>query len=285
VKIWVVAKDGLVGKEMCKFLKEKGVSYFGTGRKEGDICNPTLLEEVYQKEKPTHIINCSANVHVDKAEMEEAGLAYDINVLGVMNLAELAKKHKIHLVHISTDYVFDGEMERDYLENDPVSPINVYGRTKQEGEEKMLKIYPKACSIRTASLYGSAKPGLVFFILKGLQEESKMQHISDQISNPTYVKDLVRAIYDLKEESGIFHFVNKGAVSRVGLVEEIKRQAEKRGMKLKCKEIVGVTRCESKRPAIRPKRSALSTSKVEKHLTFPIRTWQEAVSAYLDEIA
>ncbi len=284
MKIWVVGSNGLVGKEMCKFLKERKASFFGTGRKEGDICKPGLLEEVYQREKPTHIFNCSANVHVDKAEGEEGGAAFDINVLGVINLAELAKKHKIHLVHISTDYVFDGQMERDYLESDPVSPINVYGRTKQEGEEKMLKIYPKACSIRTASLFGSTKDGLVSFILKGLQEEERVKNISDQTSNPTYVKDLVHAIYDLRDQSGIFHFVNIGSISRVGLVEEIKRQVEARGMRLKCSEIIPITRNESKRAAIRPKRSALSTSKVEKYLTFSIRTWQEALSAYLDEI-
>jgi dTDP-4-dehydrorhamnose reductase len=284
VKIWVVGKEGLVGKEMSIFLKTHHIPYFGTGKKEGDICDPALLEEVYQRERPTHIFNCSAYVDVDKAETKEAGLAFDINVLGVVNLAHLAKKHKIHLVHISTDYVFDGEMERDYLENDPVSPINVYGKTKQEGEEKMLSIYPKACSIRTASLFGFAKPNLIFYIVKGLQEETRMEGFSDQISSPTYVKDLVHAMYDLRDQSGIFHFVNIGSVSRVGLIEEVKKQIEARGMQLKCKEIKSVTRYEKVRAALRPRRSALSTAKIEKYLTFPIRTWQEAVSAYLDEI-
>lgn len=282
MKFWVVAKQGLAGIEMCKCLERQKAVFVGSSHHEADVMSREALEAFYQKHRPTHIINCSANVNVDKAENEEKQLAYDINVTGTVHLAELAKRHDVRLIHISTDYVFDGEKESEYSETDPVNPINEYGKSKCMGEMLMVMLYPKAVSVRTASLYGLAKEGLVSGIIKALKTQEEVRHISDQISSPTYTYDLCEALFDIRDQSGIFHFTNKGHTSRVGLVEEIKRILEERGVPLKCRRVVGVTRAESKRPAMRPRRSILSNKKIEPFLTHPIRTWQEALRGYIE---
>jgi len=284
IKVWIVACQGLVGFDMSKYLEDRKVSYVGSSHKEVDVLNVKDLETFYQMHKPTHIINCSANVNVDKAENEEKVLARKVNVQGVINLAELAKLYDIKLVHIGTDYVFDGEKEGEYTETDCVCPINEYGRTKLEGERKMLEVYPKSVCVRTASLYGGGKFGLIHGIIKALQEKEIVQHISDQISSPTCTEDLAKALFDIRDQSGVFHFVNGSSVSRMGLVKEVKKMLEEKGIPIKCKQVVGVTRLESKRPAMRPKKTVLSTEKIKPFLTFPIRSWQSAVHEFVGEI-
>ncbi len=283
-KVWVVAKLGLVGIEMMKFLKSKNVAHVGSSRSEADITDKESIRSFFNKHHPTHIINCSANVNVDLAEDQEKDLAYDVNVKGVVNLAELAKEYEVKLIHIGTDYVFDGEKETDYEESDPISPINQYGITKLEGEQKMLEMYPEAVCVRTASLFGAAKPGLVSGIIRMLETKDEAKGIIDQTSSPTYVPHLVQAIWAIRNEKGIFHFVNKGTASRFELVEEVKNYANEKGRAIKCNRIIGMQSAEFGRAAARPKRSVLSTHKIEEYLPFPIPSWQAALREYLREI-
>lgn len=282
--IWVVASQGLVGIDMIKFLEKKGIKHISSTRHEADVTKPEALAQFFDKHNPTHIINCSANVNVDLAEDQERQLAYDVNVTGTANLAQLAKEKGVKLVHISTDYVFDGEKETDYVETDPVNPINHYGVTKLEGEQKLLEIYPEAVSIRTASVYGSGKQGLVAGIIKMLETKEEAKGITDQTSTPTYSPHLVKALWDLRDQKGIFHFVNKGFASRFDLVKEIKDLADQHGIPIKCQRLLGLESIEFGRAAVRPRRSVLSTAKIEKILSWPIPTWKEALQEYLKEI-
>lgn len=285
MKFWVVASGGLVGLEMCRLLEKKGANFVKSSRKEVDVRDVKAIENFFMKHKPTHMINCSAHLKIDEAEDKEAGLAFEVNTEGAKNLAQVAKKHNVRLIHVSTDYVFDGKSDKDYEEGDPTAPINIYGQTKLEGEKEILDTYPQGSVIvRTASLYGKAKPGLVAKILHNLQTKEVVQNISDQISTPTYTKDLCKALFDVRDETGVFHFVNKGHTSRLGLTEEVKKIAEEMGVSLKCKKIEGITRVESKRPAIRPRRSVLSTKKIEVLLDHPIRNWRDALRDYLTEV-
>lgn len=283
MKVWVVASSGLVGQDVVKELEKRQIRYVGTTHKEVDIVDESKMQNYYLAEAPTHIINCAADVDVDGAEGPCKERSYQVNVQGVIHLAHLAKKYKARLVHISTDYVFDGEKGTDYVENDPVHPINEYGKAKLEGEENLLRIYPHAVSIRTASLYGLGKEGLITGIVKVLQEKEEVRHISDQVSSPTYTKDLAGAIVDVLDLSGVYHYTNKGAISRVGLVQEVKRLCDAISIPLACRKIVGVTRKESQRPAMRPKRSVLNCDKIVPYLTRPIRSWQEALQEYFKE--
>lgn len=281
---WVLAKDGLVGQELVHFLKENKHSFIASSHKNADILDINALESFYQKHKPTHLINCAANVHVDLSETTEKNLAYDINVLGTENIAKISKKYNIRCIHISTDYVFDGEKTTDYSETDPTHPINVYGKTKTEGEKRLLSLYPQAVSVRTASLYGSYKEGLVSGMIKDLQEKTVVSHVYDQISSPTYTKDLVQALVDVKDASGIFHYVNTGFCSRFELLQEVYRLCLENKLPIKCQKLEKVSRKQSNRAAIRPKRSVLSTKKIEPYLSFANRSWQDALQEYMQGV-
>jgi len=284
MKAWVVAKNGLVGIDMCRALELKGVDYVASSHNQADVCDLAALEHFYQAHHPDTIFNCSANVNVDDAEGKEKDLAYQVNVRGVANLAHLAKKYDLRLIHVGTDYVFDGEMDRDYAETDPVHPINVYGQTKLEGEQKMLEIYPKAVCVRTSLLYGTGKEGHVTSIIRSLRKNEVMHGIMDQTSTPTYTRDLAEALYDVRDQSGIFHFANGGCATRFEFVLEIKSILESKMVSLKNREITPMTRAEIDRPAKRPGRTVLSTEKIKPFLSKPIRPWQEALRDYIEAV-
>ena len=284
MKAWVVAKNGMVGIDMCRLLEMKGIDFVASSHSQADVSDLAALEHFYQAHEPDTIFNCSANVNVDDAEGKEKDLAYQVNVRGVANLAHLAKKHQLKLIHISTDYVFDGMADHDYLESDEVNPINVYGKTKLEGEQKMFEIYPEAVSVRTSFLYGTGKEGHITSIIRQLREKESINGVTDQISSPTYTRDLVNALYDLRDQRGIFNFANSGAPSRFEVVQEIKAILESKMVSLKNREIRSLTRDELGRPAKRPARTILSLEKVKPFLSHPIRSWQEALREYIEEI-
>lgn len=284
VKAWVVGKSGLVGTDMVKYLEMQKVPFVSSGSSEVDITDIESIRGYCERHKPSHIINCSAYVLVDKAEDEGREKAYGVNVKGVANLATVAKEKGIRLIHISTDFVFDGENKRDYKEADPVHPAQYYGLTKAEGEQKMLEIYPEGVVVRTATIFGTGKEGHVSGVIQMLENQEEVSGIADQTSTPTYSWHIVRALWDLRDQKGIFHFVNKGFASRFELVEEVKQLAEQHGVPIKCQRVKGITSASLKRPARRPKRTVLSTEKVRGVLTWEIPTWQQALVEYLVQI-
>jgi len=274
--VWVVGKDGLVGQSMMKALFDA----VGSSRSQADVTNIKALEEFYKEYKPTHIINCSAVVHVDRSENDLASLARKINVDGVQNLAKIAKKNRVKLIHISTDYVFDGEKKDAYTEQDSTKAINVYGQTKLIGEEKLFSTYPAAVLVRTASLFGYGKPGLIDSMVRLLQKNETCSFVTDQVSTPTFVEDLTQAIVCLLDQEGIFHFVNRGFCSRYELLTFVKELMEKYHVPCKCTHVQTKLQSDLPRVAIRPHRSVLSTKKIEQILPFAIRPWQDAVEEY-----
>lgn len=275
--VWVVGKDGLMGQSVCNTL---GLPLIGSCRIEVDVRSKQMLEVFYQKHKPSHIVNCSAYVQVDQTEGALAKDAYNVNVVGTMNLALLAKTYDLKMVHLSTDYVFDGEKETDYTERDRTNPINVYGKTKLEGEQEAKAELPTVTILRTASLFGPYKRGLIDSMVDMLIGEESCSFVSDQISTPTHVDDVTSAIRCILDEEGIFHFVNGGHCSRFELLEFLRDLLHKYKIPVKCKELIKVVQKDFSRPAKRPHRSVLSTKKIERHLDFTIRSWQEAVEAF-----
>jgi len=279
----VVAKEGLLGQEMCHFFEAKGISFVGSTHQEADILSRDALTSFFDQEEPTHIVNCAAYVNVDEAEGKGKELAYALNGRGAKNLTLLAKEKGARLIHIGTDYVFDGKKEEDYTETDLTNPINVYGKSKLEGEIEVLR-YSKGLSLRTASIYGPWKKGLISGILEGLKTKEEMGHIVDQISAPTYTKDIAEAVFAIRDQAGIFHFANKGYISRYGLLMHLWKLAKELGREVICQKIRPVTQKEANRPAIRPERSVLATHKIEPFLSHPIRTWEEALREYVETL-
>ena len=275
--VWIVGKDGLVGKSLVRNLN---FMHVGSGRKEADVTDPKSLEAFFLEHHPTHIINCSAIVSVDSCENSLKSKAEEVNIDGVRNLALLSKKYNVKFVHISTDYVFDGAKGSDYTEEDETNTVNEYGRTKLAGEEVLQEILTDALIIRTASLYGFDKKGLIDGLVETLQKNEVCSFVTDQISSPTFVEDLEKGVGALLKENGIFHFVNKGHCSRFELLCFVKDLMEKYKIPMLCKKVEKKRQKDFQREAIRPVRSVLSTKKVEKFLDFPIRGWMEALEEF-----
>ncbi|MCH9811552.1 dTDP-4-dehydrorhamnose reductase [bacterium] len=278
--VWVVGAEGLLGKAMMEVLD---VPLVGSSHEDADVLDLKGLENFYLEHRPTHIVNCSAVVEVDKAEGELSSLAEDINVKGVVHLAVIAKKYHLKVIHISTDYVFDGRKKTDYVEEDAVNPVNGYGRTKLEGERRLLQILPESAILRTASLYGKAKKGLIDSLVFLLQTKEECSFVTDQISSPTNVEDVAVAVKAILEKSGVYHFVNKGFCSRFELLVFVKGLMEKYGLEVFCKKLVESTQKDFPRPATRPVRSVLCTKKIEPLMEFPIRSWQSALESFFLE--
>ena len=283
MRFWIVGKMGLVGSEMCKRLLREGLDFISTSKEEANVLDLTQLRSWAKRTKPQYIVNCAALMRVDDAEKRQKQKAYELNRDAVENLATVAKEQRCRLIHISTDYVFSGEQKTPYAEEDPTSPINHYGKSKCAGEERLFSIYPDAVCVRTASLYGGTKMGLVSGMYRALRFQKSSRAVMDQTSSPTYTKDLVDALFEVRDQTGIFHFVNGGSASRLDLLKELFRLAQHYEAPISCRKIVGITQSMSQRAATRPAHTVLDTTKIAPHLTRPIRPWKEALLEYFRE--
>ncbi|MCB9018112.1 MAG: dTDP-4-dehydrorhamnose reductase [Prevotellaceae bacterium] len=217
MNVLVTGANGQLGNSIRKISEEYSSNiYFFTDMPEVDITNLALLEGLMKEKKIGAIINCAAYTAVDRAE-DDAALAAKINVDGPRNLAIAAKNANAKLVHISTDYVFDGKCNLPLKETDNTAPIGVYGRTKRAGEVAVEEVGGDAIIIRTAWLYSEFGGNFVKTMLRLGKEKTEMGVVYDQIGTPTFATDLAYAIMDLltKGFSGftLYHFSNEGVIS------------------------------------------------------------------------
>lgn len=217
MNVLVTGANGQLGNSIRKISEEYSSNiYFFTDMPEVDITNLALLEGLMKEKKIEAIINCAAYTAVDRAE-DDAALAAKINVDGPRNLAIAAKNANAKLVHISTDYVFDGKCNLPLKETDNTAPIGVYGRTKRAGEVAVEEVGGDAIIIRTAWLYSEFGGNFVKTMLRLGKEKTEMGVVYDQIGTPTFATDLAYAIMDLltKGFSGftLYHFSNEGVIS------------------------------------------------------------------------
>lgn len=225
INILVTGSSGQLGSEL-HYLSEnelelcQGFSFFFADRKTLDISNQTLIEDYCTRNAITHIINCAAYTAVDKAESEPEK-ADAINHLAVKNLASVAKANDIALIHISTDYVFDGTNHKPYKETDAPNPQSIYGKTKLLGEQAMQQVNPnRGIIIRTSWVYSSFGNNFVKTMLRLGKERDELNVVVDQIGTPTYARDLARAILQFIpqlnndcREVKIYHYSNQGVCS------------------------------------------------------------------------
>ncbi|HOI25839.1 MAG TPA: dTDP-4-dehydrorhamnose reductase [Paludibacteraceae bacterium] len=217
MNILVTGANGQLGNSIQKISKEyPSNNFFFTDMPEVDITNLELLENLMRENKINAIVNCAAYTAVDKAEDNEA-IAAKINVDGPRNLAIAAKNANAKLVHVSTDYVFNGKNNLPLKETDTTDPIGAYGRTKRAGEVAVEEVGGDAIVIRTAWLYSEFGGNFVKTMLRLGKEKTEMGVVYDQIGTPTYATDLAYAIMDLltKGFSGftLYHFSNEGVIS------------------------------------------------------------------------
>lgn len=278
MKILITGANGMLAKAVKERFTE--AELICTDVEELDITNLQAVEEFVSNCSPNVIINCAAYTAVDKAEEDEE-LARKINADGPKNLALAANKNNCILVHISTDYVFGGDMpiERGiYFEDDEKNPQTVYGKTKLEGEEAIKTNTEDYYIFRTAWLYGDGK-NFVRTMLKLGKERDELNVVADQHGSPTYTVDLADIIYqalDKKIPYGVYHTTNLGHTTWYEFTKEILNIAN-----ISCK-VNPVTSEEYKTPAKRPKNSILSKSKILAE-GIKIPEWKDALERYLEK--
>jgi dTDP-4-dehydrorhamnose reductase len=286
MRILVTGKNGQLGKSIHKIIanNEQTRDFIFVGREELDLNNENNIAYYFKDNVFDVIINCSAYTAVDKAE-EEVELANQVNCLAVRQLAEIAKVQKAKLIHISTDYVFDGESDRPYKESDTTNPINVYGRTKLAGEKALQEIMPtNAVIIRTSWVYSEFGNNFVKTMLRLGQERDKLSVVSDQIGSPTYATDLAGAILKIinnkdyqnkKQTTEIYHYSNEGEISWYDFTKEIFKLA-----KIDCKVSL-ITTEQYPTSAQRPKNTSMVKDKIVQTFNVSLAPWKGSLAKYL----
>lgn len=275
MKILITGANGMLAKAVKeKFANETLIL---TDSNELDITVEKSVMEKVKEINPEYVINCAAYTAVDKAE-EDKELAKKVNSLGVENLAKACRNTGATLIHVSTDYVFDGELDinKVYREDDKTGPVTVYGITKLSGEQKLIENCDKYYIFRTAWLYGEGN-NFVRTMLKLGSEKEEINVVSDQHGSPTYTEDLANIIYQAIEKKipyGIYHATNQGYTTWYDFTKEIFKKAN-----CNCR-VNPVTSEQFVRPAKRPKNSMLSKDKLlVQGIEIPM--WKDALDRYL----
>jgi len=277
----------MLGAEVSEALARAGLPFVGTDR-EVSILEPGALKGFAEGKGVAWIVNCAVYTAVDRAE-EESELCARLNAEGPENLGRLAAAIGARVLHLSTDYVFSGSGSRPYLESDPVAPQGTYGRTKAEGEARLLAAAPDSIVLRTAWLYGRHGPNFVATMLKAMGEREEIGVVADQAGSPTWARDLSGAIVAVigadRAPAGIYHYTNSGETSWHGFALEIERLGREAGLLSRPCRVKALTTADYPTKARRPAYSVLSKEKFER--TFGLRPpeWRESLKAHLGELA
>ena len=295
MRILVTGKNGQLGRSLHKIVNADNAAdnshghdeFVFVGREELDLECPKNINDYFRKFKFDIIINCAAYTAVDKAE-ENAGLANRINHLAVKQLAEIAAAHRAKILHISTDYVFDGENDKPYTETDTPNPINVYGKTKLAGEKALKAVMPtNVIVIRTSWVYSEYGNNFVSTMLRLGKERDELNVVSDQIGSPTYATDLAGVILQIVQDqrfreedqaTQIYHYSNEGEISWCEFAKgvfEIKR--------VDCKVNPIVTE-KYPTPAKRPRNTFMSKSKIIKEFSLVVHDWRLSLNKCIEII-
>ena len=278
--ILVTGSKGQLGSEIEVLSASYSYNFFFTDKDELDIRNQRKIENFVSKNNINIILNCAAYTAVDKAE-EEQSLANEINHMAIKYLAKIAKEKNIKLIHISTDYVFDGTNFRPYVETDATNPQGIYGQTKLDGEQVMQKINPiNSIIIRTSWVYSSFGSSFVKTMLRLGKERDFLGIIFDQVGTPTYARDLAKTILEIlpkieNEKVEIYNYSNEGVLSWYDFSKEIMKMS-----KIECL-IHPIESKEYSTPAIRPHYSLLNKAKIKKQFNIEIPFWKDSLDACL----
>lgn len=281
-KILVIGSKGQLGNEFQELAKEYPFFlYIFYDVAQMDIANKELVEEEMEELKPDYLINCAAYTAVDKAETDSE-LAYAINGDAVGNLALACAANNVKFIHISTDYVFDGEATEPYKEDTQVNPSSVYGLSKLKGEQEALHNNKDAIIIRTAWVYSVYGNNFVKTMLRLMKTKPEINVVADQFGSPTYAHDLAAAIMliisSAKWIPGIYHFTNDGNISWFDFASEIKRLS-----RFPC-TINPITTEQYPTPAKRPKYSVLDKAKIQQTFAVKLKDWKESLQQCLSKM-
>ena len=289
MKILVTGKNGQLGKSIQNIItgNEKNSEFVFVGREALDLSSQDSIINYFNNNSFDIIINCAAYTAVDKAE-KEVELANYINHLAINKIAEISNRQEIKLIHISTDYIFDGISEKAYLESDDPSPLNIYGKSKLAGEVAVCAAMKKnAIIIRTSWLYSEHSNNFVDTILRKAQKFDELNVISDQFSSPTNASDLAKVIIQIinhkkfrnhDQLTQIYHYSSYGVCSWFEFAREILELAN-----IDC-QVNPIETKDYLTAARRPKYSLLNTDKIVKSFDLEIPFWKDSLKEYIDNL-
>jgi len=288
LKAMVTGANGMLGDSLCPILEDKGCYVIATDIITNakilklDIKNLDKAMDVVKREKPEIIFHLAAETDVDKCEINEKH-AYETNAKGTENIALCCKELDIPMVYVSTGAVFDGEKEDGYIEEDVTDPVNIYGKSKLEGEKIVKSLLSKYYIVRAGWMIGGYNKDkkFVWKIVELLKTRKEISAVTDKFGTPTFTKDLAMGIYNIiaRGEYGLYHSVNNGICTRFDIAEKIIEYLDKKDVILK-----PVDSKAFPMPAPRPKSEALINHKLSSMGMNNMRTWQEALKEYIEEI-
>jgi dTDP-4-dehydrorhamnose reductase len=284
MKILVTGSNGQLGQELQTLSTQySGWKFIFTDIAELDITSEPAIATLVSMEKPDVIINCAAYTAVDKAEQED-DLAFLINAKAVGNLARTADKYNALLIHISTDYVFDGKGYKPYVEDDPTNPVSLYAKSKHSGEQQVQSYAGNALIIRTSWLYSEFGNNFVKTMMGYGKARGQLNVVFDQTGSPTYARDLAKAILDILQKQQVFHGVevfhysNEGVTSWYDFAKAI---IELSGIGCKINPI------ETKDyplPAVRPFYSVFNKFKIKQRYQIEIPYWRDSLKECIEKL-
>ena len=275
MKVLFAGGKGLLATNIIPLFKSRfDVASFDID--EWDIADRKAGEAVVARERPDALVNCAAVTDVDGCE-DKRELAEKVNSRGAAIIADICSEHGIKLVHISTDYVFDGTKGLPYTEEDTPNPVSFYGKTKLWGEEQVLAKAPSSLIIRSQWLYGEGGRHFISKVIEIARERGSIEVVDDQRGSPTYAKDIAEPLSILieKGESGIYHICNDGSCTWYELAQEVFLAL---GMDI---QVTAVSSQALNRKAARPAYSVFDTKKARNATGIAMRSWPEALREYL----
>ena len=280
IKILVTGSNGQLGQSLKAVSNQyHDFSFKFTDASSLNITDSTKVSDFFYANSFDYCINCAAYTAVDKAEDEKIN-AFSVNAEAVRYLAENCKKHDVILIHVSTDFVFDGEKVEPYLETDKPNPINVYGASKLLGEQYIQNIYNCFFIIRTSWVYSQYAHNFVKTILRLGKEKEELRIVSDQFGSPTYATDLAEFILFLIQENsdafGVYHFSNSGGISWFDFAKAIIELSQSNA------DVHPIRSKDFQGKALRPKYSVMNTEKTQALLGTSLKKWNHSLSKCLE---
>jgi len=273
MKLLVTGAGGMLGQEVVTAARQDGHGVVALAHAELDVTEPEVVRRRFDTERPDAVVNCAAYTNVDGAEQERAA-AFELNARAPGVVAAAAAEVGAAVLHVSSDYVFDGGKGEAYVESDPPAPLSVYGESKLAGEAPTIEGNPRHFVVRSAWLFGLGGGNFVETMLRLGRERDEVRVVDDQVGSPTFCVDLAEALVRLvaTDDYGLHHVAGGGACSWAELAAEAYRQAD-----VDCR-VTAITTAEMNRPAARPAYSALASERPD---TPRLRPWPEGLAAYL----
>jgi dTDP-4-dehydrorhamnose reductase len=284
-RILLIGSNGQVGSELALLLPDSKT----LARPLIDLTQPETLREPIREYQPEVIINAAAYTAVDRAESEPE-LAHAVNAIAPTVMAEEAQRLNATLIHLSTDYVFDGQKNTPYLETDPTNPMSAYGQSKLAGEIGVSKLCDRSLILRTAWVYGTyGKGNFVKTMLKLGGDRDQLRVVVDQVGSPTWARHLADTIVELLQqdtvESGIYHVTNSGVTSWYDFAIAIFEEARALGWVLNVQDVTPITTADYPTPAKRPAYSPLSGQKISGILGKHPPHWRQGLRQMLTHLS